>query len=128
VSGWLGTLHAWRGALVVLLVLSTFAPARDARAGDVGAVVLLFDGLCPWGPEFLWAGLALKATHGYPPETPGVESIFYAWGAGVARGREVKGLRAIDVHPTVAELLEILPGSPVDGAVSLDVLARATSP
>ena len=28
-----------------------------------------------FGPEFLWAGLSLQASHGYPPGTPGVEGI-----------------------------------------------------
>jgi alkaline phosphatase D len=76
-----------------------------------------------WGPEFLWARFSLKATHGYPPSTPGVEGILYAWGSGIARGREVPSVRAIDVHPTVSRLLRIEPGSPVDGRVSRALLA-----
>jgi predicted AlkP superfamily pyrophosphatase or phosphodiesterase len=77
-----------------------------------------------WGPEFLWARFALKASHGYPPDTPGVEGIFYARGAGVTAGRELDSLRAIDVHPTVAHLLGIEPGSPVDGAPVRAMLQR----
>lgn len=76
-----------------------------------------------WGPELLWAGFALKATHGYPPETPGVEGILYAWGAGIAAGREVPSVRAVDVHATVAHLLGIKPGSPGDGRIAADLLA-----
>src|SRR6185369_3289824 len=76
-----------------------------------------------WGPEFLWARFALKATHGYPPATPGVEGIFYAWGAGIAAGREVPSVRAVDVQPTVARLLGIQSGSPCDGQVATDSLA-----
>lgn len=76
-----------------------------------------------WGPEFLWSGFALKATHGYPSETPGVQGILYAWGAGIAKGREVPGIRSIDVHPTVARLFAIKPGSPADGQVATDLLA-----
>ncbi len=76
-----------------------------------------------WGPEFLWARFALKATHGYPPDTPGVEGILYAWGADVAPGRELRSVRAIDVHPTVTELLGIRPGTPVDGNVARPLLA-----
>ncbi|MGH7788853.1 MAG: alkaline phosphatase family protein [Candidatus Binatia bacterium] len=77
-----------------------------------------------WGPEFLWAGFAIKATHGYPPDTPGVEGILYAWGAGVPAGREVPSVRAIDVHPTVAHLLGIEPGTPVDGTVARALVTR----
>jgi predicted AlkP superfamily pyrophosphatase or phosphodiesterase len=76
-----------------------------------------------WGPEFVWAKPVLKASHGYPPETPGMAGILYAWGAGVARGREVRAARAIDVHPTAARLLGIAPGSPVDGVALSDLLA-----
>jgi alkaline phosphatase D len=76
-----------------------------------------------WGPEFIWARFALKATHGYPADTPGVEGILYAWGSGIAPGREVASLRAIDIHPTVARLLGIKPGVPCDGQVANDLLA-----
>jgi hypothetical protein len=40
----------------------------------------------------------------------------YAWGSGVARGKELGLVRAVDLHPTVARLLGIEPGRPVDGA------------
>jgi alkaline phosphatase D len=77
-----------------------------------------------WGPEFIWAGFSLKASHGYPPETPGVEGIFYAWGAGISAGREVASVRAVDIHPTVAQLLGIAPGNPVDGKPAVEFLAK----
>lgn len=77
-----------------------------------------------WGPEFLWSGFALKATHGYPSATPGVQGILYAWGAGIAQGREVQSMRAVDVHPTVARLLAMKPGSPCDGQVATELLAK----
>lgn len=76
-----------------------------------------------WGPELLWAGLAIRASHGYPPETPGMHGILYAWGAGIATGREVDSVRAIDVHPTVMRLLGIAPGAPLDGQVATELLA-----
>lgn len=76
-----------------------------------------------FGPEFLWARLTLKATHGYPPGTPGVEGILYAWGAGIAKGKQAGSINAIDVHPTVTRLLGIAPGEPVDGHIATDLLA-----
>jgi arylsulfatase A-like enzyme len=76
-----------------------------------------------WGPEFLWARFSLKATHGYPPGTPGVEGILYAWGAGIARGREIAEILNIDLHPTVCALLGLRPGNPVDGRVAEALLA-----
>lgn len=79
-----------------------------------------------WGPEFLWAGFALKATHGYPPDTPGVEGVLYAWGSGVAAGREVEPVRAIDIHPTVTRLLGINAGDNANGKVAAELLAEGS--
>jgi arylsulfatase A-like enzyme len=77
--------------------------------------------LATWGPELLWAKPFLRASHGYPPATTGVAGIFYAWGAGVATGRRVPAIRAIDIHPTIARLLAIAPGAGVDGTAVGDV-------
>jgi predicted AlkP superfamily pyrophosphatase or phosphodiesterase len=60
-------------------------------------------------------GVGLVSNHGYPPETPGIQGILYAYGRGIARGREIRGARMIDIHPTVTRLLAIEPGRPVDG-------------
>lgn len=75
-----------------------------------------------WGPEFLWAKVSLKASHGYAPSAAPVEGILYAWGSGIRAGHNVESLRAIDVHPTVCKLLGIEPGRPVDGAVATAAL------
>ena len=77
-----------------------------------------------WGPDISWAGPFLKASHGYPPETPGMAGILYAWGAGVAQGRAVAEARAVDVHATVMHLLGLEPGSPQDGRVAREFLAQ----
>jgi len=58
---------------------------------------------------------SLKAMHGYDPNIVQMHGIFYAWGAGVAPGREIKRLDMIDLHPTVMSLLGLQPGKPVDG-------------
>ncbi len=76
------------------------------------------------GPDFLDARGALKATHGYPTGTPGVEGILYARGSAFAAGREVGRVRAIDIHPTVMEVLDLQPGHPIDGASAADLLAQ----
>lgn len=78
-----------------------------------------------WGPEFLRATFALKASHGYPPQTPGVEGVFYAWGAGITPGRELSKIDAIDIHPTAAKILGIQPGNPVDGKAVEQLFDRA---
>jgi hypothetical protein len=43
-------------------------------------------------------------------------------GLGVARGREVASVRAVDVHPTVTHLLGIHPGESADGRVARALL------
>ena len=77
-----------------------------------------------YGPEFLYAGFNLKATHGFPPDTEGMHGILYAWGSGVAKGRELGLVRAIDVHPTVTRLVGMQPGQPVDGVAIEDLFAK----
>jgi predicted AlkP superfamily pyrophosphatase or phosphodiesterase len=77
-----------------------------------------------WGPDFIYAGFSLKATHGYPPDTDGMHGVLYAWGSGVARGRELGLVRAIDVHPTLARLVGMQPGQPVDGVPITALLAE----
>jgi predicted AlkP superfamily pyrophosphatase or phosphodiesterase len=77
-----------------------------------------------WGPEFIYARTSLKATHGYPPDTEGMHGIFYAWGSGIARGRDLGLVRAIDIHPSVARLVGMQPGQPVDGVPIEALLAQ----
>lgn len=75
-----------------------------------------------FGPETMWGGFVQRASHGYPPETPGVEGILYARGSGIAKGRAVPSVRAVDLHPTVMQLLLLEPGKPVDGRVARELL------
>jgi alkaline phosphatase D len=69
-----------------------------------------------WPPVFTPFVGTLKATHGFDPTAvPQMHGIFYAWGAGVAKGRQIPRLDMIDVHPTAMKLLGLEPGKPVDG-------------
>jgi hypothetical protein len=54
-----------------------------------------------------------------------MHGVFYAWGAGVARGREIPQLDIIDVHPTAMSLLGLQPGNPVDGKVIGELMESA---
>ena len=90
---------------------------------DVGEWPWWAQWLGTWGLELLWAKPVLQATHGYPPTTPGVEGIVYAWGAGIAVGRHASAVRAIDLHPTITHLLGIRAGASVDGTVAPGLLA-----
>lgn len=84
--------------------------------------------LADWGPDSMWARFSLVGAHGHPPDVAGMHGIFYAWGAGIARARTVERVRAIDIHPTVAHLLGIEPGQPVDGRIERATLAEEPTP
>ena len=118
-----------------------FAHLGDGpRAGDLMLVAkppYYFVGpeVIPWwgkalGVTHIWpvtftpfAG-GLKADHGYDPRIVQMHGIFYAWGAGIAKGKEIPQLDMIDIHPTVMALLGLRPGKPVDGHVVASVLAN----
>jgi predicted AlkP superfamily pyrophosphatase or phosphodiesterase len=68
-----------------------------------------------WPVTFTPAFGGLKATHGYDPHIVQMHGIFFAWGAGVAHGKQIPRLDMIDVHPTVMSLLGLQPGVPQDG-------------
>jgi len=77
-----------------------------------------------WPVSFTPFTGGLKATHGCDPAIVQMHGIFYAWGAGVARGQEIKRLDMIDIHPTVMKLLGLQPGRPVDGRPVEALFAR----
>ena len=111
--------HLGKGPRVGDLVLSAHPPyfIEDVSRWPVWA-----RWIGSWGPEFVWARFSQKASHGYPPDTPGVEGLLYARGSGIAKGREVQSVRAIDLHPTVMHLLSLEPGKPVDGRIAAELL------
>ncbi len=57
----------------------------------------------------------LKASHGYDPHIVQMHGIFFAWGAGVAKAKQIPRLDMIDIHPIVMQLLGLQPGRPMDG-------------
>jgi predicted AlkP superfamily pyrophosphatase or phosphodiesterase len=110
------------------------------RAGDVMLVAkppYWFVGpeIMPWwgkllGVTYFWPVTftpfvgGLKADHGFDPRIVQMHGIFYAWGAGIAKGKEIPRLDMIDIHPTVMALLGLQPGRPVDGHVVSAALAQ----
>ncbi|HEY5236905.1 MAG TPA: ectonucleotide pyrophosphatase/phosphodiesterase [Rhizomicrobium sp.] len=68
-----------------------------------------------WPSTFTPPFGGLKATHGFDPHIVQMHGIFYAWGAGIAKGKEIPRLDMVDVHPTVMALLGLQPGQPQDG-------------
>lgn len=80
----------------------------------------------PFAPDVL-ADKRLAAMHGYPPSVPGVQAVFFASGPGIARGARLDGMRSIDVHATLAKLLMLNAGTPIDGAAYPPVFAQAAA-
>ena len=55
-----------------------------------------------------------------------MHGVFFAWGAGVARGKELPQLDIIDVHPTAMALVGLQPGKPADGKIISELLDAAS--
>ena len=116
------------------------AYARIGHSERVGDLVVSLhagygtadSGFWPWYLRWgNWIGSGVsrarsfRGMHGYDPErVPEVRAIFYAWGAEIRPGVEAQGLRTVDVHPTVAHLLGIAPGAPIDGRAYTEIVAR----
>jgi predicted AlkP superfamily pyrophosphatase or phosphodiesterase len=66
----------------------------------------------------------IAAAHGFPPDIPEMAAVFFAMGAVVKKGKQLDGLRTIDVHPTITALLAAQPASPIDGAAFQAALAQ----
>jgi len=116
-----GYAHLGDGARVPQLILSAKPPYFIE---DPALWPPSLKWLGTYGPEIMWARLSLKASHGYPPQEEGMAGILYASGDGIAKGREVREMNAVDLHPTVMSLLGVEPGRPVDGTVARELLAE----
>ncbi|HEY5339059.1 MAG TPA: ectonucleotide pyrophosphatase/phosphodiesterase [Rhizomicrobium sp.] len=77
-----------------------------------------------WPPIFTPFTGGLKATHGYDPRIVQMHGIFYAWGSGIAKGKQVDRLDMVDIQPTVMSLLGLQPGRPTDGKIVTSMLAN----
>jgi predicted AlkP superfamily pyrophosphatase or phosphodiesterase len=110
---------------------------RSERVGDL--VIAAHEGywmadLALWPWYLRWSSYVsgdvipsrrFKGMHGYDAvQVPGVRAIFYAWGGGVRAGVTLAQMRSVDVHPTLAHLLGIAPGSPVDGVARAEITAE----
>lgn len=62
--------------------------------------------------------------HGFFPHRRSMHAIFYAWGAGIAHGRQIGPVTQIDVAPTISRLL----GIPTPPTVTGHVIGEALAP
>jgi alkaline phosphatase D len=116
--------HLGDGARVGDLMLVAKPPYYIAPASSLPWYAHLMGMTWFWSDVFVPGDLGgLKASHGYDPAIPEMHGIFYAWGAGIAPGKEIARLDMIDVHPTAMSLLGLQPGVPVDGKVVSEALA-----
>lgn len=117
--------HLGEGPRVPELILSAYPPyfieAKSRWPYWLSALGLV-------APDHLWAEWWRSATSGFVPRTPAMYGLVYVWGHGVEGGREAQALRVIDLHPTIAEVLGIAPGEPLDGRVATTLLRAAPSP
>ncbi|MEQ1864566.1 MAG: ectonucleotide pyrophosphatase/phosphodiesterase [Micropepsaceae bacterium] len=116
--------HLGDGARVGDLMLVAKPPYYIAPSSSLPWYAHLMGMTWFWSDIFVPGDLGgLKASHGYDPAIGEMHGVFYAWGAGIAAGKEVARLDMIDVHPTAMSLLGLQPGAPVDGKVVTEALA-----
>lgn len=116
--------HLGNGARVGDLMLVAKPPYYIAPSSSLPWYAHLMGMTWFWSDIFVPGDLGgLKASHGYDPAIPEMHGVFYAWGAGVAQGKEIARIEMIDVHPTAMALLGMQPGVPVDGKVAAEVVA-----
>lgn len=84
-------------------------PTSNPRFGDFVAMApvgtAIVDGSRALAAPAAALGLGLQGAHGHPPGAPEMDGIFYAFGRGVEAGFRPGRVRALDVAPTVLELL-----------------------
>jgi len=99
---------------------------RQMKIGDRIDYVLEAKPGCYFVPDIEGAVVApaeesFRAVHGYHPDRPGYSSLFFAAGAGIRAGVELKSLRIVDLGPTLAALLGLqLPAA--EGRVRREIL------
>lgn len=111
--------HLGQGPRVGQLIVSANPPYFIE---DIEKWPWIFRWLRYVGPDSYPTSISLAGMHGYHPGRAAVEGILYAHGSAFGRGREVGRVRAIDLHPTVLELLGIEPVHPHDGEVVRELL------
>lgn len=84
-------------------------PTSNPRYGDFVAMApvgtAIVDGSRALAAPAAALGLGLRGAHGHAPDAPEMAGIFYAFGRGVEAGFRPGRVRALDVAPTVLELL-----------------------
>jgi predicted AlkP superfamily pyrophosphatase or phosphodiesterase len=87
----------------------------------IGDVVVCPD--CGW--QFANAPASIKGAHGYDPNSPDMQVIFYAYGPDFKKNYKSKGFINVDIYPLLAYLLGVNPEK-TDGDFNRikDVLAK----
>ena len=87
----------------------------------IGDVVVCPD--CGW--QFANAPAPIKGAHGYDPDSPDMQVIFYAYGPNFKKNYKSKGFINVDIYPLLAYLLGVNPEK-TDGDFNRikDILAK----
>jgi hypothetical protein len=103
--------------------LASADTARDAVArrwlhhvpDDAGVVLVVTP-----GPDCVW-GDGSYAMHGLPSDLDARVPLIL-WGAGIKRGAYRSRVATVDLAPTLARLLRVTPGEPLDGRALTEAL------
>jgi len=89
---------------------------HPTRTGDVVVATT-------WGWHFDGRqGRVIPGHHGHDPEKPEMGAVFYAWGDGIRPGSRAQAPRAVDIMPTLCQLLGLPIPAGLDGRVLSEIL------
>ena len=92
-------------------------------SGDVFAQAVLGCALTDWpvNPRVVEPA-TYYGQHGYDSTLPEMRAILYAAGSGIRTGASISRVHLLDVVPTVASLLGVVPAETVDGSMVVELL------
>jgi len=92
-------------------------------SGDVFAQAVLGYALTDWrGNPRVVEPATYYGQHGYDSTLSEMRAILYAAGSGIRTGASIAGTHLVNVVPTVASLLGVVPAETVDGRVLVEML------
>ena len=92
-------------------------------SGDVFAQAVLGYALTDWrGNPRVIEPVAYYGQHGYDSTLPEMRAILYAAGSGIKSGASIFAVHLLDVVPTAASLLGVVPAETVDGRALVEML------
>jgi predicted AlkP superfamily pyrophosphatase or phosphodiesterase len=66
-----------------------------------------------------WRGRIKPGAHGFDPAIKEMHAVFYAWGPGIKKGKEINAFENVHVYPFIASLLGLNITDKIDGDVEV---------